>query len=108
MWLTAKGDPDCIDAPAVGPREAGGRWRHAADLCQLIRIGIDAGVANGGRTTVDGEFRNDLQTNSRAGVTLVLPVGRRNGLAIGLSTGVTTRLFGADFDNLLLAFQRQF
>jgi hypothetical protein len=64
----------------------------------------DATFYTGGRTTVDGEARADLQRNSRLGVTLALPVGRRSAFKVAWATGITTRT-GADFDLLGVAFQ---
>ena len=64
----------------------------------------DATFYTGGRTTVDGLAKADLQRNSRIGVTLALPVGRRSAFKVSWATGFTTRI-GADFDSLGLGFQ---
>jgi hypothetical protein len=56
----------------------------------------------GGRTTLDGAAKADLQSNSRLGVTLALPMGRRTSLKAAWATGFTTRI-GADFDSLGVA-----
>jgi hypothetical protein len=64
----------------------------------------DATFYTGGCTTVDGLAKADLQRNSRLGVTLALPVGRRSALKVAWATGFTTRI-GADFDSLGVAFQ---
>ena len=58
----------------------------------------------GGRTDIDGMGRNDLQTNSRFGVTLAVALRRRQALRLLYSTGFTTR-FGADFDSVAVAYQ---
>ena len=64
----------------------------------------DATFYTGGRTTVDGTAKADLQRNSRVGATLALPVGRRSAFKVSWATGFTTRL-GADFDTFSVAFQ---
>jgi hypothetical protein len=64
----------------------------------------DATFYTGGRTTVDGLAKADLQRNSRLGVTLALPLGRRSAFKVAWATGFTTRI-GADFDSLGVAFQ---
>lgn len=64
----------------------------------------DATFYTGGRTTVNGVRKADLQRNSRVGLTLALPVGRRSALKVSWATGFTTRV-GADFDSLGVAFQ---
>ena len=58
----------------------------------------------GGRTTVD-EVRNaDWQENSRLGVTLSLPLTRRQSLKFSFSSGTSTRI-GSAFDTAGLAWQ---
>ena len=60
----------------------------------------------GGRTAVDGVRGNDLQKNSRAGLTLALPVDRYNSVKLYASTGVSTRT-GNSFDALGVAWQHR-
>jgi hypothetical protein len=67
-------------------------------------VAADATFYTGGRTTVDGVANADLQSNSRLGVTLALPVGRRSAVKVVWATGFTTRV-GADFDSLGVAWQ---
>ena len=49
-------------------------------------------------------MKADLQRNTRVGVTLALPVGRRSALKLAWATGFTTRI-GADFNTLGVALQ---
>ncbi len=58
----------------------------------------------GGRTTVDGVRKDDLQSNSRVGFTLVLPLDRKNSIKLYGSTGVSIRT-GTDYDLLGIAWQ---
>lgn len=67
-------------------------------------IGLNAGILDGGTTRIDGVVRNTLQKNSRAGLTLVYPLGRRQGISVAYSTGVWTSI-GADFRTLAVAYQ---
>jgi len=67
-------------------------------------LAFDAGYANGGTTTVDGTLLNTLQNNSRTGVTLQIPFGRRQGLRIAFNRGLATRI-GADFDSFVMGYQ---
>jgi len=67
-------------------------------------LAVDATFYTGGRTTVDGTAKADLQRNSRLGAALALPVGRRSALKGTWATGFTTRI-GADFDSFGVAFQ---
>jgi hypothetical protein len=59
---------------------------------------------SGGTTTVNGVNKEDLQRNSRLGVTLSLPAGRQQSLKFAASTGATTRI-GADFQTISAAWQ---
>lgn len=58
----------------------------------------------GGATTVNGLDRGDLQRNSRVGVTLAMPITRRQSLKITGSTGATTRR-GTAFRTIAAAWQ---
>jgi hypothetical protein len=59
---------------------------------------------SGGRTTVDGVRSNDLQTNTRLGATVVLPVDRHNSIRFQVSTGMSSRT-GSDFNAFGVAWQ---
>ena len=58
---------------------------------------VDGTYYWGGRTTVDGVEGNDLQKNSRLGITFALPLNIHHSLKFNYSTGVSTRT-GSDFD----------
>ena len=58
----------------------------------------------GGKTTLDGVEGNDLQKNTRLGLTIALPLNIHHSLKVYLSTGVSTRT-GSDFDGIGLAWQ---
>lgn len=65
---------------------------------------LDVTYYTGGRTTLDGVEGNDLQRNWRAGLTLALPVNRRNSVKLYVSEGVQTRA-GGDFVTAGAAWQ---
>lgn len=58
----------------------------------------------GGRTTIDGVMKDDLQQNWRTGVTLALPVNRYHSIKLFGSSGVSTRT-GSNFDSFGIAWQ---
>lgn len=58
----------------------------------------------GGRTTVDGLEGDDLQRNSRLGITIAQPVSRHHSVKFYAGTGVSTRT-GSDFDLIGVAWQ---
>jgi len=57
---------------------------------------LDATYDYGGHTTVNGVDANDRQENSRAGLTLAMPVNRNNSIKFYYSAGVATRT-GSDY-----------
>ena len=80
---------------------------QGAAICSLasgVWIAVGGTYYAGGRTAVDGVRGNDLQSSTRVGVMLTLPVNRNNSLKLTASTGVSTRT-GSDFDSAGVAWQ---
>ena len=71
-----------------------------------IWIAIDGTYYGGGESSVDGVVNNDLQSNTRVGFTLALPVDRNNSVKLNVSSGVSART-GSDFDSIGIAWQRR-
>lgn len=69
-----------------------------------IWAALDTTFYTGGRTTIDDVKRDDLQRNLRLGVTVALPVNRRNSIKLYWSTGVYTRT-GSEIDLAGVAWQ---
>lgn len=67
-------------------------------------LALDGTYFTGGRTTVNGVKGDTLQTNTRVGLTLALPVDRYNSVKIYGSTGTSSRT-GADFNGVGIAWQ---
>lgn len=74
------------------------------DFGSGIWSSMSATYYTGGRTTVDGERKHDLQENWRIGLNLSLPLDRRHSIKIYGSRGVSTRT-GTDFDLIGIAWQ---
>ncbi len=64
----------------------------------------DATFYTGGRTTVDGVAKADLQRNSRFGLTMAVPLNRRSSVKASWARGLTTRI-GGDFTTLAVGYQ---
>lgn len=80
---------------------------HATyNLGHGIWAAASATYDHGGRTTVDGVRSDDRQDNSRAGVTLALPVNRYNSVKLYASTPLHTTA-GGDFDLLGILWQHR-
>lgn len=60
---------------------------------------LDFTYYTGGTTTVDGNRKDDRSDNSRAGLTLALPVARQHSLKLSWSRGVSVRI-GQNFTML--------
>ncbi len=56
-----------------------------------IWASADATYYFGGRTTINGVENEDLQQNWRVGVTLALPINKRNSIKLNASDGVSAR-----------------
>jgi len=67
-------------------------------------LAVDGTRYRGGRTVTDGFADQDLQSNTRLGLTVGLPINRRQSLKLYYSTGVATRT-GTDFDTVGGAWQ---
>ena len=67
-------------------------------------LGASGTWYTGGTTSLDGVSDHNRQGNSRAGLTLAIPVGQQNSVKLAWSTGVTAR-FGGDLDTYSLTWQ---
>ena len=67
-------------------------------------LAVDGTRYRGGRTRTDGFEDQNLQSNGRLGLTIALPLNRRQSFKVYYSTGVVTRT-GTDFDTVGAAWQ---
>jgi hypothetical protein len=67
-------------------------------------MALDGTYYTGGQTRTNGVSDADRESNSRAGVTLALPVDRSNSVKLYASTGISTRT-GSDFNIFGIAWQ---
>jgi hypothetical protein len=67
-------------------------------------VSLEGSYFTGGRTALNGVRDNNEQTNTRAGLTLALPVDRHNSIKFNASTGITTRT-GSEFSLFGVAWQ---
>lgn len=67
-------------------------------------LALNANYFTGGKTSIDGADKDDLQKNSRVGLTLSLPAGRGKSVKLAAHTGAITSV-GADFDIATIAYQ---
>jgi hypothetical protein len=69
-----------------------------------IWAGLDGTFYTGGRTTLNGTVNDDRQSSSRVGLTVSLPLSRRQSLKLYASTGATARA-GGDFTTAGIIWQ---
>ena len=69
-----------------------------------IWAAVSATYYGGGRTTIDGVTKNDLQQNWRTGFTVAVPINRNHSIKLFGNSGVSTRT-GTDYDSLGIAWQ---
>jgi hypothetical protein len=67
-------------------------------------VSLDGTFFTGGRTTLNGVRGDNEQANTRAGLTVALPVGRYNSIKLNASTGISTRT-GSEFSIFGVAWQ---
>lgn len=72
-----------------------------------IWFAVDGTFYTGGQTIVDGVKSGSKLENSRAGVTLSLPVNRHNSVKLFFNTGVSVRT-GSDFNAVGINWQYRF
>ncbi len=65
---------------------------------------LDFTYYRGGETSIDGVSNDDLQSNTRVGATIALPVNRYNSLKLYASRGVSVR-FGGRYETYGVAWQ---
>ncbi|MDH4109534.1 MAG: transporter [Gammaproteobacteria bacterium] len=77
---------------------------HAVKVARPdLWFSVDANFYTGGRTTVNGEVNQDLQRNSRFGLTVYRGFRGGHALKANLSTGLNTEI-GGDFEMLALSY----
>ena len=64
---------------------------------------LDLNFYAGGRSTLDGVSGDDLQRNSRAGVSIAYPFKRKHALRLGINGGIVTES-GGDFRTITLNY----
>ena len=69
-----------------------------------IWVALNGAYFTGGRATVEGVEGDNLQKNSRGGITVALPVNRNHSVKLYATTGISTRI-GTDSDTIGLAWQ---
>jgi hypothetical protein len=67
-------------------------------------IAYNATYYVGGESSIDGSFKDDRQSNTRIGLTAVMPMGKSNSIKLAASTGALVRV-GQDFTTFSFGWQ---
>jgi hypothetical protein len=67
-------------------------------------LALNTTYYTGGQTTVNGNVNDDRQSNSRAGLTVSVPLGQKYSVKFNVSRGATTRI-GSNFTSFGAAIQ---
>lgn len=104
-WLFTK-NPEFYPGTSVRTQQAIGsvEGHLTCYLRPRLWASFDINFWNGGRTSVDGVAKQDVQRNSRTGGTVAIPVGRHQSLKFSYSRGAYVRI-GGNFQNLSVAWQ---
>jgi hypothetical protein len=99
-------DNDDFFGGATRKQEAIGSFQFHAiyTIRPRIWIAYDANYYTGGRTSFGAGKNEDLQSNSRMGLTFAMPVNRTNSFKVSYSRGAYTTV-GAKFDSIGVAWQ---
>lgn len=71
----------------------------------LTWVAFDATYYTGGQSSINNNYNDDRQSNTRVGVTAVMPVGKKNSFKFSFSTGAIVRV-GQDFTTFSIGWQR--
>jgi Putative MetA-pathway of phenol degradation len=70
-------------------------------------VSLDANYYKGGRSSLDGERQEDLQRDSKLGLTVMYPIAKGHSLKLSYSLGSVTDS-GEDFNSIAVFYQRVF
>lgn len=71
----------------------------------VLWVAFDGTYYVGGSSSLDGDFNDDRQDNTRIGMTAVVPTGKFSSVKFAVSTGVNVRI-GQDFNTYSVGWQR--
>ncbi len=94
--------------PGTNVRSQDPLWTFQAHVGYTVKYGLwlaaDATWYTGGQTYTNGVAGDTRQSNSRAGITASIPVGKGQSVKLSAATGVSSRV-GSRFDTYAIAYQ---
>lgn len=106
VWLFTDNNTFYPGTSVRGQEPMGAFQAHLSyNIKPTLWVAFDATHYVGGKSSIDNEFRDDRQENTRIGLTAVIPTGRFSSLKFAASTGAVVRV-GQDFTTFSLGWQR--
>jgi Putative MetA-pathway of phenol degradation len=105
VWLFTANDEFYPGESRQTQRPVASLQAHVSyNLSRRAWVALDSSWYHGGQSAVDGVVKSNLQSNSRFGATLSLPIGGRQSIKLNYSAGAFTR-FGGDYDTFGVSWQ---
>ena len=103
VWLFSANDDFVGQVRSQSPLGAG-QLHLSYSIRPRLWVAFDLNYYTGGRTAIDGIRNFDFQRNSRLGVTVSVPLARRQSLKFSGSAGALTTV-GGDFNSFAAGYQ---
>lgn len=108
IWLFTKNDSYYPGSSVRTQNPLGSFQGHISyNIQPLMWVALDCTFYTGGNSSIDGVEKDDRQSNSRIGATVVLPVGKRHSVKFAYSRGAIIRS-GANFTTISAGWQTTF
>lgn len=75
------------------------------NITPVFWVAVNSTYYVGGNSTVNGVVKNDRSSNSRIGLTAVIPTGKLSSIKLSANTGAVVRI-GQDFDSFFIGWQK--
>lgn len=75
------------------------------NITPVFWLAVNSTYYVGGNSSINGELKNDRASNSRVGITAVIPTGKLSSIKLSANTGAVVRI-GQDFDSFSIGWQK--
>lgn len=75
------------------------------NITPVFWVAVNSTYYVGGNSSINGEVKDDRASNSRLGITAVIPTGKLSSIKLSANTGAVVRV-GQDFDSFSIGWQK--
>jgi len=75
------------------------------NITPVFWLAVNSTYYVGGNSSINGEVKDDRASNSRLGITAVIPTGKLSSIKLSANTGAVVRV-GQDFDSFSIGWQK--